>query len=78
MSGRQYDAPNQQVVRADGSGPADRGEGGSASEQPQQEGGLDAMTKAELLEYAQARGISPANNDMSKQEIRESIDAAEG
>lgn len=27
--GAQYDAPNQQVVRADGSGPWDEGSGGS-------------------------------------------------
>jgi hypothetical protein len=38
---------------------------------------LDEMTKAQLLEYAQERGISPANAAMSKDEIRASIDAAE-
>jgi hypothetical protein len=27
MTGEQYDAPNQQVVRPDGSGPADVGDG---------------------------------------------------
>jgi len=30
VSGAQYDAPNQQVVREDGSGPADEGTGGKA------------------------------------------------
>jgi hypothetical protein len=30
-SGAQYDAPNQQVVRADGSGPADEGTGASVT-----------------------------------------------
>ena len=36
--GELYDAPNQQVVRADGSGPADEGTGGSApDEAPQAE-----------------------------------------
>jgi len=39
---------------------------------------LDEMTKEELLDYARARGISPANAAMSKQEIRDSIDAANG
>ena len=32
-----YDAPNQQVVRADGSGPGDEGEGGSEGEQAAQQ-----------------------------------------
>ena len=41
---------------------------------------LDEMTKAELLAYAQQLGVSPANNDMTKDEIRAGIDAklAEG
>jgi hypothetical protein len=39
---------------------------------------LEEMTKAELLEYAREREISPANNDMTKAEIVESIQAAEG
>ena len=32
--------------------------------------GLDEMSKAELLEFAQQLGVSPANNDMTKDEIR--------
>ena len=32
--GKQYDAPNQQVVRADGSGPADEGNGGAPEVEP--------------------------------------------
>ena len=84
------DNPNQQVVRPDGSGPADEGEGGSTAEaEPATEAeaevleqaetssadvDLDAMTKDELLEYAREQGISPANNDMTKPEIREAID----
>ena len=36
--GQQYDAPNQQVVRADGSGPADEGTGGNAPA-PKNKGG---------------------------------------
>jgi len=39
---------------------------------------FDEMTKAELLDYAREREISPANNDMTKAEIIESIQAAEG
>ena len=37
---------------------------------------LDEMTKDELLEVAQERGVSPANAAMSKDELRESIDNA--
>jgi hypothetical protein len=33
------DAPNQEVVRPDGSGPADVGEGGSGGGQPKNRGG---------------------------------------
>ena len=36
---------------------------------------LDEMTKAELLEYAQQIGVSPANNNMTKEELREGVDA---
>ena len=87
------DAPNQQVVRPDGSGPADEGEGGSTAEpepateaelevlqqaaeaEVEADANLDEMTKDELLEYARQRGVSPANNDMTKAEIREAIEA---
>lgn len=75
-SGATYDAPNQQVVRADGSGPADEGTGGSGGEEVQPTG-LDAMTKAELLEHAKELGVSPANNDMTKEELRAAIDEHE-
>jgi hypothetical protein len=36
---------------------------------------LDAMTKDELIDYAQAQGISPANATMTKAELREAIEA---
>ena len=76
MSEQLYDAPNQQSVRADGSGPgiggAEEVAGTAASSSS-----LDEMTKAELLEYAQGLGISPANNAMSKEELRDAIDAHE-
>jgi hypothetical protein len=35
------------------------------------------MTKAELLAEAQSRGISPANNDMTKDELRAALEGAE-
>jgi hypothetical protein len=71
-----YYAPNQQAVRADGSGPAEEGTGGSgagAGDQDQEKS-LDAMTKDELLEEAQARGVD-ADSSMTKAEIREAIGA---
>jgi hypothetical protein len=42
------------------------------------EQGLDAMTKEELLEYARELGVSPANRDMTKDELRAGIEAHEG
>jgi hypothetical protein len=39
---------------------------------------LEAMSKAELLEHARSIGASPANNDMTKEELRASIEAATG
>jgi hypothetical protein len=76
------DAPNQQVVRADQSAPWDEGTGGEAGKQPaeqeaaEQQAGLEAMTKDELLAYAQERDISPANASMTKADILSSIQAA--
>jgi hypothetical protein len=71
-----YYAPNQQVVRADASGPAEEGTGGPAvlptpSPEPEQE--LEELTKDELLELAKSRGISPANATMSKAELLEAL-----
>jgi hypothetical protein len=76
--GTVWDAPNQEVVGVgppwqEGTGGLDVGAASTASAGNP----LDEMTKAELLEYAQSRGISPANQAMSKDEIRASIDAAE-
>lgn len=78
-------APNQQAVRGDESGPAEEGEGGSARVDVEpveltEEPDLDSMTKDELLAYAQDLGVSPANNAMTKDELRAGIDAkvAEG
>jgi hypothetical protein len=93
VSGQQYDAPNQQVVREDSSGPgmdAPKDTAGdeprpAEGEQPDPEQGqqaavggvsdLDLMTKADLLEYAKELGVSPANNDMTKDELRAGIEA---
>ena len=65
------DAPNQQVVRPDGSGPADQGQGGAAPPPPPP---LDALTKDELLERAAELGIE-VDASMTKAEIREAIGA---
>jgi hypothetical protein len=74
-----YDSPNQQVVRGDASGPG-VSEGVSGAVAATTEPNLDSMTKAELLAHAQALGVSPANNDMTKDELRAGIEAklAEG
>jgi hypothetical protein len=73
-----YDAPNQQAVRADGSGPGeDAGvEYDHVEDVPDAPATLDEMTKAELLDYARELGVSPANNDMTKEELRAGIDLA--
>jgi len=75
-----YDAPNQQVVRPDGSGPADTGSGGSGAGEagpPAADtgGDLDAMTKEQLLELATSLGVSPANAGMTKDELKAGIEA---
>lgn len=68
-------APNQQVVRADGSGPAEEGTGGSAPDpEPTEAERLDAMTKDELLDEAEERGLD-AYPAMNKAEIRAVIEA---
>ncbi len=70
-------APNQQLVRADGSGPAEEGDGGSTPEDPAPKApddGLDAMTKDELLTEAAERGVD-ANSSMTKAEIIAAIRA---
>lgn len=73
MDGDLYDAPNQQVVRPDGSAPWEEGEGGSAPEPPVNE--LDAMTKDQLLGYAAGHGVD-VDASMSKADIRAAIDEA--
>ena len=38
---------------------------------------LDDMSKAQLLAHAQSLGVSPANNTMSKDELRAGIESLE-
>jgi hypothetical protein len=70
--GTQWDAPNQQVVRDDASGPWEEGTGGSPEGPVADQ--LDAMTKAQLLEQAAAQGVD-ANEGMTKAEIIQAIEA---
>ena len=74
MTETDWYAPNQQAVRADGSGPAEEGDGGSSAPEPESGDGLDAMTKDELLAEAQARGVE-VNSSMTKDEIKAAIRA---
>lgn len=72
--------PNQQAVRADGSGPG-VGEPPvaipAAEPEPEAppENPLDLMTKAQLLEHALGLGL-PVTDAMTKSEIRAAIDEA--
>jgi hypothetical protein len=67
-----WDAPNQQVVRPDASGPGDEGTGGS--EPAQQSEDLGSLTKAQLLERADAQGVE-ADESMTKAQIIEALEA---
>lgn len=77
------DYPNLEVLGLDP--PWVEGTGGGGTAPPpdggEGEGGtptaadLDAWTKEQLLAYAQAQGISPANNAMTKDELRAAVDA---
>jgi hypothetical protein len=69
-----WDAPNQQVVRDDHSPPWEEGTGG-ATDTPTEEDDVDAMTKDELLTYAQGLGVSPANASMTKADLIAGIQA---
>jgi hypothetical protein len=70
MADEIWDAPNQQVVRADQSAPWDEGTGGEADEAPT----VEEMTKAQLLGYAAEQGID-VDQSMTKDEIRAAIEA---
>jgi hypothetical protein len=68
-----YDAPNQQVVRADGSGPGATAGGNGNGGEPEPEPTVATMTKAQLLEYAAELGVD-ADDSMTKAEITEAIE----
>ena len=87
MSGAMYDDPNREAVGlepawVEGTGgtpgeitPVDTGDDGPSADTSGGQDQLDQMTKADLLQLAKDRNISPANNDMTKQEL---IDAIRG
>ena len=69
----EWDAPNQQVVRADASAPWEEGDGGGepggrADPQPTE---LDGLTKDELLEHAAERGVELPDAARRRPSIRE-------
>jgi hypothetical protein len=67
--GELMDAPNQQAVRADGSGPWEEGTGGETAEVAPT---LDEMTKAQLLRYAADHELD-VDETLTKGEIRAAI-----
>lgn len=82
--GEQYDAPNQQAVGLDppwvegtggGSDKPDKPMAADGEEESDDTSDLDQMTKQELLDHARSLGVSPANNDMTKEELRAGIDS---
>jgi hypothetical protein len=75
MGGEIWDAPNQQVVRPDQSGPWDEGSGGSQSAAPEQQIQVDDMTKAQLLAYADEHGID-VDDTMTRAELRAQLSGA--
>jgi hypothetical protein len=79
MSGTVWDWPNQQVVRADHSGPGvdtNTGEGTPEPAPLERAGPPDvaSATKAQLLAYAVGQGL-PVSNANTKDEIAEAVTA---
>jgi 4-aminobutyrate aminotransferase-like enzyme len=75
--GIQWDAPNQQVVRDDASAPWAEGTGGETGEPvtaAAEEATLETMTKAQLLDHAQALGLD-VDDSMTKADIKAEIEA---
>jgi len=81
-----FDDPNREAV---GLEPAwvegEGGSGGATAEPTEYEitdadraADLDAMTKDELLAFAQRIGVKPANAAMTKDDLRSGIDATLG
>ena len=80
--GELLDNPNQQVVRPDGSGPADTGEGGSGGDAAAAPAAaaaddLESLTKEVLLARAVELGVTPANAGMTKDELKAGIEQAQ-
>lgn len=90
--GQQYDAPNQQAVRPDSSGPADEGTGGEpgngGDEQPtapdadrDDARGDDDSEDLDAMTKAQLHGYAAQHGvqvtaDMTKDDIRQAIEEA--
>jgi hypothetical protein len=84
--GTVFDDPNREAVGlepawVEGTGgtpgevtPVDTGDESTADTSGGQDQ-LDQMTKADLLQMAKDEGVSPANNDMTKQELIDAIRA---
>jgi Rho termination factor, N-terminal domain len=74
-----FDDPNREAVGLDPAWVEGTGGDPGTEVEPVAAGGgddLDAMTKTDLLALAKERDISPANNDMTKQELIDAIRAA--
>jgi hypothetical protein len=78
--GTMFDDPNREAVGlepawVEGTGGQPGTEAAATGEQPDD---LESMTKAELLDYAKGLGVTPANNDMTKAELIDAIEAEQG
>lgn len=63
--GDQYDAPNQQTVRPDGSGPADEGEGGTVRKETEKVTETDRV-KTEQQPRAKSKPQAPKSEEKGK------------
>ena len=80
--GTVFDDPNREAVGLDpawvegtGGDPGDPGGEVEPVAAGDDEEDLDSMTKVDLLALAKERNVSPANNDMTKQELIDAIRA---
>lgn len=69
----EWDAPNQQVVRADQSPPWEEGNGGATGQL--EPASMDSLTKQQLLDIAAERGVE-VDPTATKADIRAAIDKA--
>jgi len=84
-----WDDPNSQVVREDASASWEEGTGSGGNPDPPlavtdapvaamaPSGGYADQTKDELLELGRARGISPMNANMTKDEVIAALESAD-